>query len=108
MNTEITDVRITNWANMITARQESGLTVRQWCQENGISEKTYHYRQKKVREALYKEYSGASGFAEVNANTEVSAGTTAIVHVGAVTIELSNEASQDLLINIARMLKYAE
>lgn len=108
MNAETTAIRINSWANMITAQKESGLTVRQWCLENGISEKAYHYRQKKVREAVYKEMSGENGFAEVSTGPAVSSGATSVMHIGAVTIELSNEVSQDLLINIARMLKHAE
>jgi len=33
------------------ARRESGLTVRAWCTENKIQEKTYYYWQRKLREA---------------------------------------------------------
>ena len=31
------------------------MTVRAWCAENGISEKTYYYRQKKVWEATQQQ-----------------------------------------------------
>ena len=44
------DVRLQEWSAQIEAQQESGLTVQQWCIENGIKPKTYYYRLKKVRE----------------------------------------------------------
>ena len=40
------------WASQIKAREESGMTVKQWCAENGPSLKTYYYRMKRVREEL--------------------------------------------------------
>lgn len=39
----------TTTANM-TAKQTSGLTVPQWCAENGIKTKSFYYRLQKVRE----------------------------------------------------------
>ena len=44
------EVRLQEWTAQIEAQQASGLTVRQWCAENGIKPKTYYYRLKKVRE----------------------------------------------------------
>ena len=34
------------------ARRSSGMTVRAWCQENGLSEKTYYYWQKRLFQTL--------------------------------------------------------
>ena len=44
------DVRLQEWSAQIEAQQASGLTVQQWCAENGIKPKTYYYHLKKVRE----------------------------------------------------------
>ena len=44
------EVRLQEWTAQIEAQQASGLTVRQWCAENGINLKTYYYRLKKARE----------------------------------------------------------
>lgn len=44
------NVRLQEWSAQIEAQQASGLTVQQWCAENGINLKTYYYRLKKVRE----------------------------------------------------------
>jgi len=45
-------IRLQEWAAQIKAREESGLTVKQWCAKNGPSLKTYYNRQKRVREEL--------------------------------------------------------
>lgn len=44
------ELRLQEWAAQIEAQQQSGLTVRSWCEQNGISAKTYYYRLRKVRE----------------------------------------------------------
>ncbi len=44
------DVRLQEWSAQIEAQQASGLTVQQWCMENGIKPKTYYYHLRKVRE----------------------------------------------------------
>ena len=44
------DVRLREWSAQIEAQQASGLTVLQWCIENGVKPKTYYYHLRKVRE----------------------------------------------------------
>ena len=44
------EVRLQEWAAQIEAQQASGLTVREWCAENGIKPNTYYNRLRKVRE----------------------------------------------------------
>ena len=44
------EVRLQEGSAQVEAQQASGLTVRQWCLENGIKPKTYYYHLKKVRE----------------------------------------------------------
>lgn len=44
------DVRLREWAEQLEAQQTSGLTVPQWCAENGIKTKSFYYRLRKVRE----------------------------------------------------------
>ena len=43
-------VRLTHRAGVMRARTESGQSVRRWCRENEIQEKTYYYWQRKLRE----------------------------------------------------------
>lgn len=46
------EIKLRQWAEMIKCRNESGMTVSEWCKENGINLKTYYYRLKKVRQAV--------------------------------------------------------
>ena len=42
------DVRLREWAEQLEAQQASGLTVPQWCAENGIKTKSFYYRLRRV------------------------------------------------------------
>lgn len=44
------EVKLCDWAAQIEAQQSSGMTVQQWCSENGINPKTYYYHLRKIRE----------------------------------------------------------
>ena len=44
------DVRLREWAEQLEAQQASGLTVPQWCAENGIKTKSFYYRLRRVWE----------------------------------------------------------
>lgn len=35
------EIQLQEWAAQIQARRESGMTVKQWCAENEMNEKTY-------------------------------------------------------------------
>ena len=49
------EIKLAEWAEMVRSRNESGLTVTDWCKENGINLKTYYYRQKRMRQAVCNE-----------------------------------------------------
>ena len=44
------ELRLGHWAGAMPERKDSGLSIRRWCGENGISENTYDYWQRKLRE----------------------------------------------------------
>jgi len=44
------DYRMGQWAPMIKKCKESGLTILKFCEKNGISENSYYYWQRKLRE----------------------------------------------------------
>ena len=48
------ELRLQEWSAQIEAQQSSGLTVQKWCEENGLSTKTYYYRLRRLREAAIK------------------------------------------------------
>ena len=45
------DIRRANWLNLIQQRPAS-TTVKQWCLDNGIREKSYYYWQRKFRKEM--------------------------------------------------------
>ena len=44
------EMQLQEWSAQIEAQQASGLTIREWCAENGIKPNTYYNRLRKVRE----------------------------------------------------------
>ena len=62
-------IKIDGWAKLIRECQESGLSVRQWCEENGFSTKTYYYRRKRVREELLETVTGGETALMLKAST---------------------------------------
>ncbi|MCM1565009.1 MAG: IS66 family insertion sequence element accessory protein TnpB [Dehalobacter sp.] len=44
--------RLAEWTERISSCRNSGISIKQWCRENGIVEKTYYYWQRRVFEAL--------------------------------------------------------
>ena len=45
-------IMLREWSEQIKAREQSGLSVSRWCAENGVNQKTYYYRLRRVREEL--------------------------------------------------------
>lgn len=44
------EVKLRQWAEIVTICRNSGITIRSWCDENGVNEKQYYYWQRKLRE----------------------------------------------------------
>jgi hypothetical protein len=44
--------RLAEWGERIAACRNSGLSVRTWCREQEISEKTYYYWQRRIYQTL--------------------------------------------------------
>jgi len=44
--------RLNEWAHMVSQCRNSGMTVKSWCAQHGISIKTYYYRLKRLCEAI--------------------------------------------------------
>ena len=82
------EVRLQQWCALLREQQDSGQSIRFWCMENGVVEKTFHYWKRRLREAAYEqltEYQATAGksdvaFSEVRLITapseEAEAGTT--------------------------------
>ena len=116
-------IRKNTWYDAIIARNASGLTIRDWCRENGVNETSYYYWLKKIRsealEAQDTEKEANLTFVpmlqvkpisemiahEQELNQKVEAEMT-IASKG-ITISLGKGTTADFVINILRVLKDA-
>lgn len=55
LQTLSTNQRLGRWSALVSACRNSGQSVRLWCGENGVNEKTYYYWQRKVFQAVTQE-----------------------------------------------------
>lgn len=46
------EMRLEHWEKVLRERKGSGLSIRRWCRDNGVCEKTYYYWQRKLREKV--------------------------------------------------------
>lgn len=49
---QIHDAKLIKWTTLFKEQSDSGLNVKDWCSENGISKDTYYYWKRKVKEAV--------------------------------------------------------
>ena len=48
-------VRLSQWSAMVREREDSGLSVKAYCEQVGIATKTYYYRLRRLREVAIKQ-----------------------------------------------------
>ena len=96
---------LAEWTRQVEACRNSGLSVRAWCDQNGIAVSTYTYRQKKVWAA----FNQRSAFVEMPLDEPVNitgeSQIAATVHLGGVNAEIHNGADEATLTAILRALK---
>ena len=112
--------KLRSWLEMVEALSASGLTVKTWCQKNGINIKTYYYRLKRVRLAALQEQGSADVylpsreapspiFAELDlgspASHLASGGCAATVRIGGIAIDVNNGADPALISVTLRMVR---
>ena len=54
-------VRLQEWASQINAQRRSGMTVTEWCQENGVGYKNFYYRLRRGQEELLEALEARGG-----------------------------------------------
>lgn len=125
MNQQISDVRNANWVAIFRARQESGLTIKDWCARNRINENSYYYQLHKLRmlairnqnhhptEELIpgeptdqKPDTKFAAVPEITASSDAG-GVALRVTYGSTVIEVSNDASGEILSLLREVLVHA-
>ena len=119
-------IRQQEWTNLIRQQQESGLNIRQWCKTHQISEPSFYYHLRCIREDMVKSQSNeivTGSFAELVQpkstsleteikNTEITESNTSIpdasIHYGDFQVTFSNTASPQLILSIITALHHAK
>ena len=96
------EVQLQNWSEAELARQESGLTVTQWCRQERISTSTYYYRLRKIRESLCEQIPVPVN--EITEKTETDHAAIRIVF-GDLKVEISSDVPSEKIAAIIGALK---
>ena len=111
------DVRLRHWAEQMHSRQDRGLSIREWCREQGIAEKTYYYWQRKLRAAAAEHLThktdsdsqalvpGGWALCESTKPAPAADGETTLpIEIGHCRIMVDNDTDPDLLTKVCRVL----
>ena len=59
ITTAITEIKTTvsmeQWQQRIMACQQSGMSIKAWCRENGVATSSYYHYLRKIRESMLQE-----------------------------------------------------
>lgn len=116
MNEIVQSIRDQSWVAMIQEQKASGLTIRQWCAENNLSENIYYYRLKRVREQIIQAAQAEASAQKAQQlvrvpDTAIPADNNTagiIIRKGSLVIEINSEASQGILSMMKEVLLNAE
>jgi transposase-like protein len=109
------EYRLEHWAQVMRERNESGTSIRAYCESVGLHENVYYYWQRKLREVAAQAIeitpqatlSAPQGWAvcksSPKSNAEYESGNISI-EIGKARVSVSKDADQTMLTNICRML----
>lgn len=98
------EAKLALWTGRIRECKASGLTVKEWCRQNGLGDKSYYYWMRKIKkeafEALQEQLvlpapvmQEQAVFSEIRLPKQtISEGTAAIIHINGVRMEIQNGA----------------
>lgn len=94
--------RVEVWAHRIASCRNSGMTVRAWCNREGISEKTYYYWQNK----LYRMMAEQPTFVEVSSEQCAPAsGVMATIQLEKMRVEIHTGADEATISALLRAMQ---
>lgn len=103
-------IRMAKWSEIIKDRCESGLTIKEYCAERGISRDAYFYWLKKIRESAVA--SASEQFAELLPPAEPPAATGSTtgvtIEMNGVKIRVEDACSRNALTMVLEVLRNAQ
>ena len=108
---ELTKARYSVWASNVQARLQSGMTVKAWCDANGIPTSTYYNRLNRLKRVALEITDNNSleehpvEFARVpDRSMQPTDGCTLRISRADTVIEVSNDASDRILLFLREVL----
>ena len=86
--------RTSQWAERIACCRNSGLSVKDWCKQEGLSENAYFYWQRKVRQ---ESRSDETQFVEVTSGRHQKPKVAATIQAKGIHIEIHTGADQETI-----------
>ena len=101
------DQRLAVWMQRIAECRSSGTSVKRWCRENGVSEKTYYYWQRRLFQTLSEQQTVyKTAFAEVTPSQLVCSGKLAVtVRIAGAEADIHSGADASTVETVLRILK---
>ena len=97
--------RLVEWSRRVEVCRNSGLSVGQWCRENGIAVSTYFSWQKKVFQALKEAREVTFAEVPIMEHSQLSGHIVAAMEVSGVRIQVYGGADEATLLVILRAAK---
>ena len=85
------------WAERVRRCRESGLTVSEWCRENGINLKTYYYHLRKLRKEICEQI-------PVPVMTVPEMNSSVKLKIGDITAEIPEGISEQMMTSLIRAM----
>ena len=96
------EVQLQQWQQQIIDCRSSGLTVGAWCEQNGMSKKTYYYHLRRVRESMIE-----AGSAIVPIGSKALSGEKIEIFCGDIKVALPGGSDAQMLGTVLRVMKDA-
>lgn len=96
------EYRKQRWTELIHERQESGMTVQNFCDMKSINVKTYYYWLRKLRTEIKQQAIVAM---PVSVDTDETCKGAITIKTDKITIEMTEAASADIIVAVITALK---
>lgn len=94
-----TEVRERNWVMLVRECQQSGLSVKAWCEQNGIKASTYYARLRKLREKVCQESVPLESSEQAKKTSEIK------ITSGDIVVNLPSDVACETLTKILTALR---
>ena len=109
------EYRLSHWAQVMQRRTDNGVSIREYCIHLGISENTYYYWQRRVRQAACEvmlpavqteitQPSVPAGWALAEPGKEPTGDSTVTIEIGSFRVRAAADTDMELLSKVCRML----